>query len=158
MPLPRRRSATRFSLLPNFHRRRSESILRLACSRLAWAAALIVLTAFIAASAQTQAPTYEKSTETKIKGTISQVTVAPDGTVHLAVRGRKKTFDVQLAPQQFLKFLGIVYKEGEKVEVVGSRVTVEGATLLLARTVKRAEDEIRYRDKHGNPAWGSWID
>jgi hypothetical protein len=123
-----------------------------------WAAALIVLTVFIAASAQTQSPTYEKSTETKIKGTIRQITVDPDGMVHLAVRSRKQTLDVQLGPRRFLKFLGIIYKEGEKVEVIGSRITVEGTTLLLARMVKRTEDEIHFRDSQGNPAWNHWVE
>jgi len=117
-----------------------------------------VLPAFIAASAQTQAPTYEKSTEAKIQGSISQITVDSEGMVHLAVRGRRESHDVLLAPQRFLKFLGIIYHEGEKVEVVGSRVAAWGTPLWLARTVRRKTDEVRYRDSQGAPVWTYWLD
>lgn len=158
MPAPQTRSAGRFLSSPSYPGRKSASILRLVFCRLAWAAALIVLPAFIAASAQTQAPTYEKNTETNIKGTVRQITVDANGMVHLAVRGRRESYDVLLGPQRFMKFLGIIYEKGEKVEVIGSRVTVDGAKLLLARTVRRKEDEIRFRDKQGNPAWNHWIE
>jgi len=65
---------------------------------------------------------------------------------------------VLLAPQRFLKFLGIIYHEGEKVEVVGSRVTAGDSTLWLARRVMRQGDEVRYRDSQGGPAWSYLIE
>jgi len=126
--------------------------------RLAWAAALIVLPAFVAASAQTPVPTYEKSTEVSLQGRILSVTVAGDDSVHLAVSSRGQTLDVFIAPQKFLKFLGIIYHQGEKVEIVGSRVTSQGAALLLARKVKREGDEISLRNAEGVPAWEGWLE
>jgi len=157
-PPLRKRSAAPSSSPPSLPPNPRASILRPACCRLAWAAALIVLPAFIAASAQTQAPTYEKSTEAKIQGSIRQITVDSEGMVHLAVRGRRESYDVLLAPQRFLKFLGIIYHEGEKVEVVGSRVTAGDSTLWLARRVMRQGDEVRYRDSQGGPAWSYLIE
>jgi len=157
-PPPLRKRSAPSSSPPSLPPNARASILRLACCRLVWAAALIVLPAFIAASAQTQAPTYEKSTEASIQGTIRQITVDSEGMVHLAVRGRRESYDVLLAPQRFLKFLGIIYHEGEKVEVVGSRVTAGDATLWLARRVMRQGDEVRYRDSQGSPAWSYLIE
>jgi hypothetical protein len=130
-----------------------------ACCRLAWAVVLIVLAACVAASAQTPAPTYEKSTEASIQGRVLSVIVAPaDDSVHLLVASGGKTIDVYIAPQRFLKLLGIIFETGEEVEIVGSRVTSRGAPLMLARKVKRSGSEITLRHDDGTPAWEGWLD
>lgn len=125
--------------------------------KLAWAAALIVLPAFLAANAQTPAPTYKKSTEASIQGHILSIRISGNDDVYLAVSSRGRTVEVYLAPQRFLKFLGIIFHAGDKVEIVGSRVTSQGAALVLARTIRRNGDEFRLRDAAGVPAWNGWF-
>jgi hypothetical protein len=128
-----------------------------ACCRLAWAAALIVLPAFIAARAQTPVPTYEKSTEASIQGRVLSVVHSTEDNVHLLVSSGGQTFNVYIAPDRFLKLLGIIFHTGEKVEIVGSRVTSQGAPLMLARMVKREGSEITLRHEDGTPAWEGWL-
>lgn len=127
------------------------------CSRLAWAAALIVLPAFMAAGAPVPAPTYEKSAEVSVKGTILSIVISADDSVYLRVRSRGKTLNVYVAPQRFLKFVGIIYKPGEKVEIVGSRVTSKGAPLVLARTIKRPGQDVTLRNADGTTVWNGWL-
>ena len=129
---------------------------RLACFKLVSVAVLIVLPAFIVANAQTPAPTYDKSTEVKVQGVVDAVTIAADGNVHLSLKSDKGAQDVMIAPQSFLKMMGVFFRKGDRIEVVGAPAKVNGAALLLAREITRDNDVMTMRDDQGNPVWVGW--
>lgn len=132
---------------------------RLAYFRLVSVAALIVLPAFIVASAQTPAPIYDKSNEVRVQGVVDEVKIAADNNVHLTLtlKPGKGVLDVMIAPQKFLKVMGIIFAKGDRIEVLGSRATADGAPLLLAREVTRDNDVMTMRDEQGKPVWEGWI-
>jgi hypothetical protein len=130
---------------------------RLACFRLAWVAALIVLPAFIAAHAQTPALIYDKSSEVRITGIVDEVNIAADHNVHLTLNNGKSLLDVMLAPEKFLKEMEITFAKGDTIEVLGSQLKLENAVMLLAREVNRNGDVMTMRDDQGKPVWVGWI-
>jgi hypothetical protein len=51
----------------------------------------------------------------------------------------------------------ITFAKGETIEVLGSQLTVDGNTVLLAREVTRNGDVMLMRDEHGKGVWVGWI-
>jgi DNA/RNA endonuclease YhcR with UshA esterase domain len=125
--------------------------------RLVLAAALIVLLASIATSAQAPAIRYDKSSEVKIKGVIDEVKTASGNTVHIMLKNDKGPMDVMVAPEKFLKEMEITFAKGDAVEILGSQLTVDGTAELLAREVTRNGDVMVMRDAQGKPVWEGWI-
>lgn len=74
--------------------------------------------------------------------------------LHLSVEesGGDK-IDVRLAPQGFLAEHGVSLAQGDELEVTGSRVTLEGAPVLIAREVTTQGKTIALRDRSGKPLW-----
>lgn len=122
------------------------------------AAALTVLFAAASVLAQAQAPAkYVKSSEVKVKGTVTEVTTGADGIVRLALKSDKGDLNVFVAPEKFLKEMEITFNKGDTLEILGSQVTgADGAPLLLAREITRAGDTMLMRDDQGKPVWVGW--
>jgi hypothetical protein len=133
-------------------------MLRLASFKLASAVALSVLLSFVVVSAQTVLPLkYEKHSEVKVKGVVDEVKEGVDNNVHLALKGEKGSLDVIVAPVKFLKEMEITFAKGDSIEVLGSQVTVDGNSSMLAREVIRNGDVMVMRDENGKPVWVGWI-
>lgn len=103
-------------------------------------------------------PRYDPDTVTTLRGTVDAVTVMPArggraGGLHLALKADGQTMDVHLGPTWFLQREGIEIAKGDVVEVTGSVVDVEGATVLVARELKKGPKAVRLRDEKGIPAW-----
>jgi len=125
--------------------------------------ALVVL----AVPAQTQkkaeepaVPRYDPAQEVKVKGEILEVKnydCPISGTLgaHLVLRTAEGTVEVHLAPSAFLAEYEISFAKGDKVEILGTKVTFHEVPALLARRVIRAQNEHTFRDAKGNPLWGS---
>jgi hypothetical protein len=125
--------------------------------KLAWAVALIVLTAFIMVNAQAApALKYDKSNEVKVKGVIDEVRTAPDNLVHITLKNDKGLLDVMIAPEKFLKEMEITFAKGDTIEVLGSQLSVDGNPVMLAREVTRNGDVMLMRDEKGKPVWIGW--
>ncbi len=119
---------------------------------------LPVAVAFLAAAALAQAPPkYDPATETKLKGTVEEMKlVPPSGSkaiAYLSVKVGAETVQVFLGPKSFVDDMGGSYKVGDAVEVTGSKVTQNGAVLILAREVEKGDDKLTLRFKDGKPAW-----
>jgi hypothetical protein len=133
-------------------------MLRLASFKLVLAVALSVLLSFVAVSAQTVLPLkYEKSNEVKVKGVVDDVKQGADNTVHLTLKNEKGLLDVIVAPVKFLKEMEITFAKGDSIEVLGSQLTVDGNSAMLAREVIRNGDVMVMRDEKGKPVWIGWI-
>ena len=112
----------------------------------------------VAASALAQAPPkYDPATETRLKGTVEELKfVPPSGAKqvgYLMLKSGSDTVQVFLGPKKFLDDMGATFKPGDAVEVMGSKVKVDGADQILGREVVKGDDVLTLRFADGKPAW-----
>jgi hypothetical protein len=122
------------------------------------AAAFLCAATLMAQKAQdTSAPRYDVQTETKMKGTVEDVKMPPDGNakaaVHLLVKNGADTVDVYLCPKSFLDEMGVTFAKGEEISLTGSKVKQGDTDLVLAREVVKGTDSLVLRDDKGKPVW-----
>src|SRR5690242_15229598 len=87
-------------------------------------------------AAEPPPPKYDVQTETKLQGTIQDITMPATGhgkeVVHLLMKVGNDTMDVYLCPKSFLDEMGVEFKQGDEIVVTGSQVKQENASLVLA--------------------------
>jgi hypothetical protein len=76
--------------------------------------------------------------------------------VHLRLRTGAGEMDVHLGPAWFVETGEMTLKVGDRVQVRGSRVAVQGKPALIAATLTRGEMTLRLRDADGYPYWAGW--
>ncbi len=76
--------------------------------------------------------------------------------VHVLVKTDKEEVSVVLGPQWYLENQDVKIEPKDKVEVKGSRVTVQGKPALIAVEVKKGRETLRLRDESGVPVWSGW--
>ena len=117
---------------------------------------LISISAFAQASGK-NGPKYDITKETKLKGTVTQVTEGAgtmDPTI-LTVKVTDKVISVQLAPKDYLKEIDCWIKVGDVVEVTGAKITDTGDN-IVAREVVFGNNTMVLRDNKGVPIWEMW--
>ena len=60
---------------------------------------------------------------------------------------------VNLGPPWFPRKQDFTVKQGDTLEVTGSKVTRDDQTWLLATQVKNGEQTLKVRDENGKPLW-----
>jgi hypothetical protein len=60
---------------------------------------------------------------------------------------------VRLGPATYVQNQGFTFAKGDKVEIVGSKVTVGGVDVLIAREVTKDGKKLALRDTSGRPMW-----
>ena len=77
------------------------------------------------------------------------------GTVgsHITVKNETGTIEVHLAPASFMKQYEINIRKGDNVTVVGSRITFEGKSALIAKSIAIGRETYNFRDQSGRPLW-----
>ncbi len=132
-----------------------------------WQAVILVLAFAVATVAPSLAqkannsavPKYDVSTEAKFKGIIDEVKdrqcpISGGMGSHFMLKlADGKIIEVHLASTKFVKNYEVVFNKGDEVEVTGSKVQFEGADAILAREVKRGNDDFVFRDPQGKPIW-----
>ncbi len=118
----------------------------------------LIIAAFATSLAYSQAvPKYDKSTETTVKGAVSELKlVPPDGpkpVAYLTLKTGSDTAQIFLCPKKFLDDMGIAFKADDAVQVVGSKVKQDSGDLILAREVTLNGETITFRFADGKPAW-----
>jgi hypothetical protein len=104
-------------------------------------------------------PKYDVSSEAKFKGVIDEVKdrqcpISGGMGSHFMLKlSEGKVIEVHLAATKFVKNYELVFNKGDEVEVIGTKVEFEGADAILAREVKRGNDDFVFRDPHGKPIW-----
>ena len=76
--------------------------------------------------------------------------------IHLTVKTDKENISVHLGPGWFIENQDMQIKAKDKVEVKGSRVTVDGKPALIAKEVTKGDSTLVLRDESGFPAWSGW--
>jgi len=118
----------------------------------------IALTPLVAQKPPAKAePKYDVQSETKIKGTIEELKFPEKGKekeiAYLILKGPEKSVNVSLCPKSFLDDMGITLAKGDEISLTASRITAEGAEILLARDVSKGGDTLTLRDAKGEPVW-----
>jgi hypothetical protein len=77
----------------------------------------------------------------------------PGQGVHLILKSDKGEIEVHLGPQWHLDDQGAEFKSGDRIQVKGSRVTVQGKQVMIAAEVKKGDTTLILRDEAGVPVW-----
>ena len=73
---------------------------------------------------------------------------------HITVKSETGSIEVHLAPASFMKpVYEINVRKGDNVTVVGSRITYEGKSALIAKSVAIGNETYNFRDESGKPLW-----
>ena len=102
----------------------------------------------------TYAPTSEQTTRGWVVET-KDFQCPVTGTVgsHITVKNETGSIEVHLAPASFMKQYEITIRKGDNVTVVGSRITYEGKSALIAKSVAIGNETYIFRDPSGKPLW-----
>lgn len=113
-----------------------------------------IVASAISAGAQAS-PKYDASSEIKMKGTVEDLKVPakPKEIVHLVMKNGDQTVDVYLCPKSFMDDMGVTFNKGDEIAFTGSKVTQDGAEMMLAREVVKGQDTLVLRDGQGKPVW-----
>ena len=121
------------------------------------ASAFLALAVRPAIASEPNPPKYDLQTETKIKGTVQDVTLPAAGhekeAVHLVLKIGSDTIEVYLCPKSFLDEMGVEFNKGDEIAVTGSKVKSGDTDLVLARQAQKGSDTLILRDDKGNPVW-----
>lgn len=73
------------------------------------------------------------------------------------MRGMSKgDVSVRLGPRWYLENQDVKIQPKDKVEVKGSRVTVQGQPAIIAAEVKKGGETLMLRDEASIPMWAGW--
>jgi hypothetical protein len=101
---------------------------------------------------------YTTGSVTTVSGVVQSVYLdTPPGVriqaVYLSLKTDAESIPVQLGPESFIQKLTTKFEKGDKVEVTGAKVTVDGKTMILAAQVKKGAENVVFRNSSGVPVW-----
>jgi hypothetical protein len=107
-------------------------------------------------------PMYDAKTETTITGSVESIENITGtggrgrrrmGGTHLVLKTEKDAVEVHVGPTAYLAEKGITLAKGDGLEILGSQVTVEKESFVIARQIKKGDKTWTLRDASGRPAW-----
>jgi hypothetical protein len=109
-------------------------------------------------------PTYDSQTEASFTGIVQAVNRVPASGqgcwgaadvygAHLTLATATETIDVHLGPAAMLDAKNVTIASGDTVTILGSRVTLGGTPVLLAKEIARGDETWTLRDPAGLPLW-----
>jgi hypothetical protein len=100
---------------------------------------------------------FDPKTVTTIQGEVLDVVRIPNGRraegVHLLVATGSEKLAVHLGPSFFVDEQKLKLAKGDRIEVKGSRVTLDGKPALIAQEIKRGSESMVLRGATGIPLW-----
>jgi len=100
---------------------------------------------------------YNPKTELTIRGTVESIdrvgyaNMSGMG-IHLVVKTGNEATEVHLGPAAFID-KSMTFEKGDTVQITGSKVTMVGKTIVIAREVEKAGKVLKLRDENGVPVW-----
>jgi DNA/RNA endonuclease YhcR with UshA esterase domain len=103
-------------------------------------------------------PKYDLTTEVRVRGIVVDTNdhlcpISGGLGSHLVLKTADGTLEVHLAPTKFVNEYQLILARGDNIEVLGSRVMIEGKEALMARQITRGEETFVFRDANGKPVW-----
>ncbi|HJS99062.1 MAG TPA: hypothetical protein VJ756_08225 [Terriglobales bacterium] len=98
---------------------------------------------------------YNAATESTIKGTVRAV---EDYTCpvsenemgrHLRLQAATGTIEIHLAPARVMRSQKFTFSPGDQIEVLGSKMKIQGQESIIAREITRGNDSFFIRDREG---------
>lgn len=90
-----------------------------------------------------QEPAYNTATVIDVFAVVSSVREVPVGNplagLHVDARSNGKNFDVFVGPASFVKKLGLTLANGNEIHVIGSKVTLDDADVILVREITKGK-------------------
>ena len=107
---------------------------------------------------QTIGQKYDLTSEVKLKGVVEEIKTVPGPAegIHLMLKSGTDTILVHVAPQAFLKDMDFAFEKGDTLEILGSKIKVDGQDEVLAREIVKSGNQLTLRDKKGLPIWSVW--
>ena len=99
------------------------------------------------------APVYDVTSEGLVAGVIYSVMRHSGMDVQLTIGAGEQSFDVLVAPMNWLDGRQVVFRPGERIEIVGARSDHGSGTTIVAREIHTADQTIVLRDAQGRPVW-----
>ena len=101
---------------------------------------------------------YNPATETTVTGTVDSVKNVPSpgrggGGLHLMLVVATGPIEVHLGPASFVSSKNVTFTKGDALTVVGSKVTMDGQEVVIAREIKKGDQVLTLRDEKGFPLW-----
>ena len=107
----------------------------------------------------TRMPRYDASTEITLTGTVQDVLHPQMGQMkgtHLLLKTETEMIEIHVGPSNFVSSKGFTFAKGDSIQVLGSKVTIDGKEALIAREVTKDSKTLTLRDKTGRPLWAGW--
>jgi hypothetical protein len=73
--------------------------------------------------------------------------------IHLTLKSDSGAVSVHLGPDWYLDKQSVKIGKGDKITVTGSRIVLQGKSVLVAAEVQKGEKTLNLRDKQGYPLW-----
>ncbi|MGZ4788960.1 MAG: hypothetical protein ACXVZX_10620 [Terriglobales bacterium] len=102
---------------------------------------------------------YDVTAETKVSGVVEVVQEFQcpwSGTgsgIHLVLKTDRGTVYVHAGDARFLRAHRAIFNRGDRIEVVGLKLSVGGKEALIARELNRGGSRFTVRDAQGKPLW-----
>jgi hypothetical protein len=100
---------------------------------------------------------YDPKTEVTLTGSVEAVDRAqyanmPRMGIHLILKTGNETTEVHLGPAAFVD-RKMTFEKDDTVQITGSKVTMMGKTVVIAREIKKGNEVLKLRDENGVPLW-----
>ena len=69
------------------------------------------------------------------------------------IKTAQGSLEVHLGPTSYLEKQQFAFAKGDQIEVIGSKVKIESADVVIAREVKKGGKTLTLRDAQGVPFW-----
>lgn len=104
---------------------------------------------------------YNPSTVETLSGTVEEIEIfspmqGMSYGVHIILKTEKESISVHLGPSWFIEKLDEKIEVGDKVEVKGSRVTINNSPAIIACEIKKRDSVLKLRDENGFSVWAGW--
>ena len=101
---------------------------------------------------------YDVSTVETLVGKLARIDQLPgrmQGMVgmHAILETETETIEIHLGPYVYISKQTFKLREGEGIEVTGSRITHKGEPAILAKEIRRGNEVLSLRDEKGRPNW-----
>lgn len=106
---------------------------------------------------------YDPKTVVKFSGEVAKVDKVPSRKgmgegVHILIKADDpcSMAPVHLGPAWYIENQDTKIKEGDKVTVTGSKVKMDGETIIIAKSLDKGDKTLMLRDDAGTPYWSGW--
>lgn len=125
---------------------------------LSWSIVVVGLAAAAHAQGMRGGGNYNPATEATLTGTVDEVKTMPSpgkggGGVHFRLNTGTGAMTVHVGPASFVSSKNVTFAKGDTLTVVGSKVTMDGQEVVIAREIKKGGQVLTLRDTKGFPLW-----